>query len=122
MGSTFRAGLRAGLLSIVMVLAASIPPAPAQQLGQDAAAQMLLDSARRACNEGKHSFAADRFRDFLRQYGGHKDAPAARYGLAIVLLEQPQKDFQAAISELQQVVGRQDFPDRPLALYYLGAA
>lgn len=83
---------------------------------------MVLDSARRAYNEGKCDFAAERFREFLRQYGGHKEAPAAHYGLALSLLELPQRDYNNAIAALQQAVGRQDFAERPFALYHLGAA
>lgn len=94
----------------------------AQQLNPDVAASQVLDSGRRAYNEGKAPFAVERFREFLQKYGGHKDAPAAQYGLALALLDLPQKDLPAAISALQQVTGRADFAERPFALYYLGTA
>lgn len=94
----------------------------AQPLTQDAAAMMVLDSARRAYNDGKCDFAAERFREFLKQYGGHKEAPSAQYGLALALLELPQKDYPNAIAALQQAAGRQDFAERPFVLYYLGSA
>jgi len=106
---------------LLTVCAIGAGPVAAQQLPPDAAALQVLDSARRAHNEGKFSFAADRFRDFLRQYGGHHEAPAAHYGLALSLLELPQRDISAIISELQQVTGRPDFADRAFALYHLGS-
>jgi len=122
---------RGGGSALLLVLLAVLPgilstalaqEAAAQPLTPDAAAMLVLDSARRAYNEGKCDFAAERFREFLRQYGGHKEAPAAHYGLGLSLLELPQKDYNNAIAELQQVAGRQEFSDRPFAFYYLGAA
>ena len=91
------------------------------QLTPDQQAAQVLDAARRAFNEARYDFAAARFRDFLQQYGNHKDAPAAQYGLALSLLELPQRDYPAAQAALEQVVNRQDFPDRPYALYYLAS-
>jgi tetratricopeptide (TPR) repeat protein len=108
----------------VLIVAAGLValPARAQQLSQDAAAMMVLDSARRAYNERNFPFAADRFREFLRQYGGHKDAPAAQYGLALSLLELSPPDQNAVVEALRQASARQDFTDRAFALYYLGGA
>lgn len=98
------------------------PPLSGQTLSPDEAAGQLLNSARQAFNEGNHPFAADRFREFLSKYGGHKDAASARYGLALSLLLGSAKQYQAALEPLQQLAGVQDFPDRPLVLYYLGYA
>lgn len=106
----------------VMFVTGHLSRCAAQQIDQDAAAKMVLDSARRAYNEGKFPFAVERFREFISKYGGHKDAPAAQYGLGLALLDLPQKDLPAVISALQQVTGRQDFEDRPFASYYLGTA
>jgi TolA-binding protein len=106
-----------------LLLAAPVPLqqlVTAQQFGPDAAAISLLDSARRAYNEGKPAYAAERFREFLRLYGHHREAPAAHYGLALALLEMPQKDYAAVASALGQVVGWSDFPQRPQALFFLG--
>lgn len=108
--------------AMFLLALATLAVASAQQLPPDAAAMMVLDSARRAYNEGKAPFAVERFREFLNKYGGHPQAPAAQYGLGLALLDLWPQDFPGAISALQQVVGRQDFPDRPLALYYLGTA
>lgn len=93
-----------------------------QQLTPDAAPLMVLDSARRAYNEGKFPFAVERFREFLSKYGGHQDAPAAQYGLGLALLDTTPKDWPGAVAAFQQVAGRQDFAERPFALYYLATA
>ena len=110
------------LWALVAVLGALPAGGLAQQPGPEDAALALLNGARLAYNEGKCDLAAERFREFLKLYGGHKQAPSAHYGLGLSLLEAPQKDYAGAIQSLQQVVGRGDFPDRPLALYYMGAA
>ena len=108
--------------ALILIACGSLPRAPAQQLNPDAAAMLVLDGARRAYNEGKSPFAAERFREFLTRYGGHKDAPAAQYGLGLALLDLVPRDYKNAIGAFQQVIGRQDFPDRPFALYYLATA
>jgi TolA-binding protein len=99
-----------------------LPASGQNQLTPDDAAFMLLNSARRAYNEKNYTFARDRFREFLQKHGNHKEVPSARFGLALALLDGPEKDYNAALEPLQQIVGVQDFPDRPLALYYLGYA
>ncbi len=106
----------------VFTLACSVPVAAAQQLTPDQAAEMLLNSARKAFNEKNHAFARDRFKEFIAKYGNHKDVPAARYGLGLALLEGAEKDYAGAVEALQPVAGIQDFPDRAFALYYLGLA
>ena len=91
-------------------------------LSTDEAAALVLSSANRGFNEQKYDFAAERFREFLKLYAGHKDAAQANYGLGLVLLEAPKKDYEGAIPPLQAAASRGDFADRALALYYLGAA
>lgn len=88
----------------------------------DQMADQILTSARRAYNERNYPVAAERFREFLKSHAGHKDAPHARYGLGLVLMESPQRDFTAAIEALRPVTEIQDYADRPVAQYYLGAA
>ncbi len=92
------------------------------QLTPDQAAEMLLNSARKAYNEKNYPFAAGKFREFLAKAGGHKDAPAARYGLALVLIEGFDKNYNEARELLQNVAAVKDFADRPFVLYYLGLA
>ena len=111
-----------GFSPLVWLLAASalFPAAAlAQQLTADEQAAMVLAAGRRAYQERNYPTAADRFREFLRQWGGHKDATAARYGLGLTLIEGPQKDYNAAIEALNGVVGNQAFAERPIAFYYL---
>ena len=81
---------------------------------------MLLSSARRAYNEKNYSFAAGKFKEFLGRYGNHKEAGSARYGLALCLIEGPDKDYNAAIEQLQACVNNKEFPEHAKALYYLG--
>jgi TolA-binding protein len=85
-------------------------------------ADMLLDSARRAYNEKNYPFAADRFREFLSKFAGHKEANAAHYGLALCLLEGPARDYNQALQHLQPLVNNKEFPEHPFVLYYLGLA
>jgi TolA-binding protein len=103
------------------VLAVATSPALAQ-VSPDQAAAMLLNSARKAYNDHNYPFAISRFREFLSRFGGHKDAPAARYGLALALLELPEKDYAGALEQLQHLAGNKNFPDHPYVLYYLGLA
>ena len=110
---------------LVLALAASLAVtqgARGQQLDPEKAALLALNSARRAYNEKKYAFAAQRFDEFLKRYGGHREAPAAWYGLALSLLDAPEKNFPRAVDALRRVTADKNFPDRPLALYYLGTA
>ncbi len=109
--------------SLVVGLAVLVTVAPlAAQTQPDQAADMLLTSARRAYNDKNYPFAADKFREFLQKYANHKEAPAAHYGLALALLDGPARDYQAAVEQLQPLIGNKEFTDRPFALYYLGIA
>jgi len=110
---------------LVLALAASLAAtqgARGQRLDPEKAALLVLNSARRAYNEKKYAFAAQRFDEFLKRYGGHREASAAWYGLALSLLEAPEKNFPRAAEALRRVTADKTFPDRPLALYYLGMA
>jgi len=92
------------------------------QVAADQAADMLLSSARRAYNEKNFPFAAQRFKEFLDKFGNHKEAPSARYGLALALLDGPERDYQRALEALQPLAGMKEFPEHPFVLYYLGMA
>ena len=61
---------------------------------------MLLTSAKTAYNEKNYPFAAGRFREYLGKFASNKDAPVARYGLALALIDGPDKDYNAAIEQL----------------------
>ena len=106
----------------MLVLAGvAIGPAFAQNPA-DQAAKMLLTSARKGYNDKQYSFASARFREFLQKFGGHKEANAARYGLALALLDGPEKDrnLGEAAQLLTTAGGDGGFGDRAFALYWLG--
>lgn len=107
----------------IAVLAAVAVALPVHaQLTADQMAEVLLNSARKAYNEKNYPFAAGKFREFLGKYASHKDATAARYGLALVLLEGFDKNYNEARDLLHNVANVKDFVDWPLAVYYLGLA
>jgi TolA-binding protein len=110
------------LLTALLLAGGVLPAALAQKAGTDEAALATLNSARRAFNEGNCAVAAERFREFLRTFPEHRESVSAKFGLAISLMGLPDKDCKAVLEALQPLVGRNDFPDRPLALYYQGAA
>ncbi len=112
---------RARFVAAVVALALLVSASSAQ-VAPDQAADMLLTSARRAYNEKSYAFAAQRFKEFLDKFSNHKEAPSARYGLALALLDGPERDYQRALDALQPLAGAKEFPDHPFVLYYLGAA
>lgn len=91
----------------------------AQALSPDDAAALVLNAGRRAFNEKQFPVAAERFREFLKVAPNHKDAPTARYGLGLALLEAG--DLKGAVESFTQAAGA-EFPERPLAQYHLGTA
>jgi TolA-binding protein len=88
----------------------------------DQAAALVLTSARKAYNDKQYTIAATRFREFLAKYGGHKDAPAARFGLALSLLDGTPRDYAGAAGEFQNLAGNTSFAEHPFVVYYLGVA
>jgi tetratricopeptide (TPR) repeat protein len=105
----------------LLALALAVSPAPGQPTA-DQQAEMLLNTARRAYADANYPFAAEKFREFLAKFGGHKDASAARYGLGLALLDLPDRDYQKALEALTPAANDAAFPDRALALYYSGVA
>src|SRR5438067_9219955 len=97
----FRA--RAWLSALALAAVFAVPLVA--QAPQDQAATLLLNSARRAYNEKNHAFAAARFREFLQKFGGHKEANSARYGLALCLIEGPDRNYPEALQHLQPAAG-----------------
>lgn len=92
------------------------------QVTPEQAAQMLLTSARKGFNEKNYPFAVGKFKEFLAKFGGHKEAAAARYGLALSLLEGTEKNYNEARDNLQQLAGVKDFPDHAQVLYHFALA
>jgi TolA-binding protein len=108
------------LFAFVGLLALFITEQADAQVPPEQAADMLLGSARKAYNERNYPFAADRFREFLQKFGGHANAPAARYGLSLTLIEMPERKYAEAAEQLQQIAGNKNLPEHPFVLYYLG--
>ncbi|MDW8241730.1 MAG: tetratricopeptide repeat protein [Thermogemmata sp.] len=88
----------------------------------DGPAEQLLQVARKAYAEGNAAFAADRFREFLQKYGGHKEASAARLGLGLALLDLAEPDYAKAWEALQAAAQDANFAERAQALYYAAVA
>ncbi len=91
------------------------------QLSQEQMADMLL-ARRKAYNEKQWVFAAGKFREFLGKFGQHKEAGAARYGLALTLLETPGANLNEPRELLQALAGKKDSPDYAFVAYHLGLA
>lgn len=84
---------------------------------------MVLNAARAAYNQQDYAFAADKFREFLRIGSGRADMLSARYGLALCLVEGPEKDYRTAVELLTTVTSpNYTFAERPYGLYHLGLA
>ena len=92
------------------------------QITPEQQAEMTLNSARKAYNEKNFAFAQGKFREFLAKFGNHKDAPAARYGLALAIIDGPEKKYDEARDIMQSLAATKDFADRALATYYAGVA
>jgi TolA-binding protein len=92
------------------------------QSGPEEAAAAMLDGARRGYNEQKYDFAAERFKEYIKQFPNSRDIPAAQYGLALCLLNGPKKDLPAVLQALQPMASRGDLPEQGFALYYSGVA
>ena len=83
---------------------------------------MILTSARKAQNEGNLPVAIQRYGEFLQKFGGHAQANAARYQLALAYLDSPEHNFDKAIENLNPLLGNAGLPEHPFALYYAGLA
>jgi TolA-binding protein len=113
---------RASLLGIATLLTLVLAAPARAQVTPEQAADMMLNSARKGYNEKNHAFAAARFREFLAKFASHKEAPAARYGLALALIEGPDRNYTEARDLLQTVTQDKAFAELPLAQYYLAVA
>ena len=92
------------------------------QVTPEQQAEMLLNSARKAYNEKNYAFATAKFREYLGKFAASKDAPAARYGLALTLIDGPDKKYDEAREIMQTLAAAKDFPERALAAYYAGVS
>jgi TolA-binding protein len=97
-------------------------PAARGQGNADQPAEALLTAANKAWQEKNYPVAAARFREFLSKYATHNKVPAARHGLALALMDGPDKDYAAAAEQLRHLAGDKEFAARPSVLYHLGLA
>lgn len=93
--------------------------AAAQPSDQVKQAEGLLRQAQQSYNEGKTQAAIQQFSDYLAKFSDQKNRSAARLGLALALLDMPQRDYPKAMEQLTSAASDTQFTDRPLALYYL---
>src|SRR4051812_27548356 len=104
-----------------MILCLLLLSAPAQavlaQQPKPDPATMLLDSGQRAYNEKNYTLAATQFREFLKKFGGHKDANLARYNLALALIHGPEKNYTEAVQNLQPLAGQKENKEYPFIVY-----
>src|SRR5262249_16131520 len=98
MSHSLRRALSRGLLSLTLVVA--ISSLAAAQQPPEQAADMLINSARRAYNEKNFPFAAEKFKEFVAKFPGHKEADNARYGLALSLVDGPKREYAQALEAL----------------------
>ncbi len=98
-----------------------VPPGTvAAQPNADQQAEMLLNVARKGYADANPQFAVDRYREFLQKFGGNKEVNSARLGLAIALLDLPDRNYQAALDAVLPSANEANFADRSLAQYYAG--
>ena len=88
----------------------------------DEQAAMLLNVSRKAYAEGNAGFAAEKYREFLQKFGGHKEANSARLGLAVAILDLPERNYQQALETITPAANDANFAERGLALYYAGVS
>jgi cellulose synthase operon protein C len=110
------------LAALISALVCASDQRVGAQVPGDQAAEMLLNSARKAYNEQNLPFAAARFQEFLQKFGGHPQTSAARYGLALCYLEGAERNYDKAIEQLSHLAGNAALPEQPYAAYYLGLA
>src|SRR5262249_27558847 len=61
-----------------------------------------------------------KFTEFLQKFANHANANAARYGLALCLIDGPERNFEKALEPLNQLAANANLPEHPYAVYYLG--
>src|SRR5699024_358257 len=103
-------------------LFALTPGTAAAQPTAEQQADMLLNVARKAYAEANPQFAAERYREFLQKFGGHKDAHSARLGLAVPILDLPDRNYHQALDAVTPAAHDAKFAERAVALSYAGVS
>src|SRR5258708_2449644 len=78
----------------------------------------LLQAGRQAYQDHNYPQAADRFRELLQKYPQAAEVSAARLALGRILVEGPQKNYEAALDALKPLLEDKDFPERAQVLYH----
>lgn len=107
-------------LAFALVLLLGAAALSVAQKPEDKAAEQLLTSARRAYTEKKFPEATNQFRDLLNRFPQSVHADAARYGLALCMLEAPEPDYAGIQEALKKLEANAAFPERRFVLYHLG--
>ncbi len=107
-------------VAVGMLLSASV--FAQQPMLADQQAEVMLTAARKGYAEGNLPFARERFQDVVTKFGNTPQANAARFGLALCLINSPEQDFAKAIDNLKGPSGDGGFVDRGQALYLLGVS
>src|SRR5690242_7280899 len=110
-----RGVLAAALSALLFTVAAAQQPMP-----PDKQAEVALTAGQKAYNDGNLPFAAQRFQDVLAKFPNTLQANAARFGLALCLINGPQQDIPKAAELLVNPSNDAGFADRGQALHQLG--
>src|SRR5262245_61971123 len=103
------------IVALALVIDVSTAQVPPEQQ-----AEMILGAARKAYTERNYALAVEKFKEFLQKFGGHAQAPQARFALGVTYLEMTERKYNEALNELQQVAGNKGSPDYPQVVYYVG--
>ncbi len=86
------------------------------------AATTLLAEARKAQEGRNYPAAIQHYRNLLARHADSKDAPAARFGLGVCLIEGQPRDDAAAAQQLRMLADNKEAGHYPSALLYFGLA
>ena len=110
------------LLPAVVLFVLSSLAAAQQPMPPDKQAEVALTAGQKAYNDGNLPLAAQQFQQVIQKFPNTPQVSAARFGLALCLLNSPEQDFARAIENLNGPAGDGNFADRGQALYQLGVA
>ncbi|MCE9532725.1 MAG: tetratricopeptide repeat protein [Planctomycetes bacterium] len=92
------------------------------QVPAEQAADLVINAARKAQNDGNYPFAITKYQEYIQKYANQPQVNAARYGLAVCMIDGPDRNYEKAIEPLNQLVGNTALPEHPYAVYYMGIA
>lgn len=95
--------------------------AAAKQREEDQRAANMLNEAKQAYEQKNYGHSVNKYREFIGNFPKRPEVIGARFGLAMSLVEMPDRDWNALTNELQQVVATNP-PDAGRANYWLAVA